>query len=110
MYTTIDTLEAYNTAVAQQPAALFYFSHEQCNVCKVLKPKVEELIDENFPEVKLFYVDTVKTPEIAAQLSVFAVPTLTICFDGREFYRRSRNIGIDELGREISRPYSMIFE
>jgi hypothetical protein len=48
-------------------------------------------------------------PEVAAQNRVFAVPTLLVYFDGREYIRKSRNIGIGELEREIERPYSMIF-
>lgn len=88
---------------------LAYFSTETCNVCKVLKPKVAELIQASFPEIKLVYIQTDKLPEVAAQNQVFAVPTLLVYFEGREYIRKSRNIGIGELEREIDRPYSMIF-
>jgi len=46
---------------------------------------------------------------VAGQHRVFAAPTILVFFDGRETIRKSRNIGIDELRREIERPYSMIF-
>lgn len=88
---------------------LAYFSTETCNVCKVLKPKVAELIQASFPEIKMVYIQTDKLPEVAAQNQVFAVPTLLVYFEGREYIRKSRNIGIGELEREIDRPYSMIF-
>ena len=93
----------------KEGAVLVYFSHEQCNVCKVLKPKVANLLEESFPKMEIFYADTVKTPEIAAQNSVFTVPTIICYFGGKETFRKSRNIGIDELGNQIDRPYNMIF-
>ncbi len=30
-------------------AVIFYFSHDECNVCKVLLPKIENLIHSDFP-------------------------------------------------------------
>jgi hypothetical protein len=48
-------------------------------------------------------------PEVAAQNQVFAAPTILVFFEGRESIRKSRNIGIGELQREIERPYEMIF-
>ena len=110
MINTIETFERYNEVIEKEDAALFYFSHEQCNVCKVLKPKVAEMLTSEFTEMKMYYCDTKKSPELAAQNSIFAVPTLLIYFGGRESIRKSRNIGINELREHIERPYSMIFD
>lgn len=110
MYKTIETLIEFNQVVEATDAVLFYFSHEQCNVCKVLKPKVADLLENDFPKIELFYCDTVNSPELAAQNSVFTVPTLLIYFGGRETIRKSRNVGIEELRKEIERPYQIIFE
>lgn len=109
MFTEIQSLEEFNRLKQEEPALLGYFSTETCNVCKVLKPKVAELIQEEFPKVKLAYVKSDILPDVAGQHQVFAAPTILVFFDGRETNRKSRNIGIDELRREISRPYSMIF-
>lgn len=109
MFTEIQSLEEFNLLKQKEPALLGYFSTETCNVCKVLKPKVAELIQEEFPKVKLAYVKSDILPEVAGQHQVFAAPTILVFFDGRETIRKSRNIGIDELRREIDRPYSMIF-
>jgi hypothetical protein len=68
------------------------------------------LVKNEFPQIKLVYVKSDVLPEIAAQNQVFAAPTILIFFDGREYIRKSRNIGIGELQQEIARPYSMIFE
>lgn len=92
-----------------EPALLGYFSTNACNVCKVLKPKVVELLQTQFPKMKMVYIKSDVLPEVAAQYQVFAAPTILVFFEGREYIRRSRNIGIGELQREIERPYSMMF-
>lgn len=93
-----------------EPALLGYFSTEICHVCKVLKPKVAELVANNFPLLKMVYIPSDKFPEVAAQNQIFAAPTLLVFFEGREYIRKSRNIAIGELQQEIEKPYSMFFE
>lgn len=109
MYQHIENPEKFEVLIAQQPAVLVYFSTLECNVCKVLKPKVMELVQSEFPEISLVYVETNLQPEIAAQNRIFAVPTLLVYFDGKEFIRKSRNFGINELRDDLSRPYNMLF-
>ena len=110
MIDQIKTIEQYNEVIEKEDAVLFYFSHEQCNVCKVLKPKVAEMLTNEFPKAKMYYCDTKNSAELAAQNSIFAVPTIVIYFGGRESIRKSRNIGINELREHFERPYGMIFE
>jgi len=109
-YDTIETIEKQNNILGEEDATLIYFSHEQCNVCKVLKPKIAELLQNEFPKMKMYYSDTVKFPETAAQNSVFAVPTLLVFFQGKEYFRKSRNISVGDLENDIARPYGMIFD
>ncbi len=107
----IDTALSLNElqeTINNEDFVLVYFSHEKCNVCKVLKPKVAEMLQEKFPKVKMIYADTVKNPEIAGQNGIFAVPTIVTYVQGREYFRRSRNIGISELKELIGRPYSIL--
>ncbi len=109
MITTIESQDHFNEVSKLNDAALFYFSHEQCNVCKVLKPKIDELLFKKFPKIKMYYCNTNKLAELAAQNSIFAVPTIIVYFTGKETIRKSRNIAIQELENLISRPYEMIF-
>lgn len=109
MFTGIQTFEEFLKLKDEEPALLAYFSTETCNVCKVLKPKVAELIQSEFPKIKLVYIKSDILPEVAAQNQVFAAPTILVFFDGKEYIRKSRNIGISELHKEIDRPYSMMF-
>lgn len=109
MFGEIKSYKEFLKLKEEETAVLAYFSTDACNVCKVLKPKVEKLIKSEFPKIKLIYIKSDVLPELAAQNQVFAAPTILIFFEGREYIRKSRNIGIGELQREIKRPYLMIF-
>ena len=90
-------------------AVCFYLSTSECNVCKVLKPKVIELIESDFPNISFYYVDLNEAKEISGQLSVFSIPTILVYFEGKETIRTSRNVHLEELREQIDRYYKMIF-
>jgi len=56
------------------------------------------------------YVDVEKIPDLAAQYSVFTVPVILIFFEGRETFRKARNVGVDELLNLVNRPYQLLFD
>ncbi len=101
--------EKFRKTAEESDAVCFYFSHEECNVCKVLKPKLRSLLEADFPGINFYYVDTMKYRETAGQLNIFAVPTILIWFGGREWFRQSRNLNLDVLAEELKRPYELIF-
>lgn len=105
-----NNLEHLKDIISKQDAVLVYFSHEKCNVCKTLKPKLINHFKENFPKFKLVYADIEKHPDIAGAFSVFTVPVLTINLEGKEFIRKARSFGIGELSEAIARPYQLMFE
>jgi len=78
------------------------------SVCEP-KPKVEALVREHFPQLRLYYVDVVKIPEARGQFSLYSVPVVLVYFDGREYIREARNFGIMELGAKIERYYVRLF-
>ena len=106
IYNIIDLQEL----IENEKGVFLYFSSESCSVCKVLKPKVADLLSGQFPLMVARYVDTEKSPVIAGQFRVFTIPTILIFFDGKEQVRYSRNISMHQLEEAISRPYSMVFE
>jgi len=110
MIHSITSLEKFNEKRINFPGALFYFSHERCNVCKVLKPKISEMLQTNFPKIEMFYCDMELYPEISGQNSIFTVPTILVFFEGKEFLRKSRNIGVEELRNELDRTYSLFID
>ena len=106
----ISSFEEFRVLVNRNEAVLAYFSTKECSVCKVLKPKVDQMVSEYFPKIKAVYIQSDQLPELAAQLRIFTAPTIVVFFDGHETIRKSRAFGIDELKAEIQRPYSLLFE
>jgi len=110
MMIPIDSVEDFSAFLSQNPAVLGYFSHEHCNVCKTLKPKLSEQFSNDYPELKQVYINIENSPELAARYSVFTVPVILVFFEGRETIRKARATGVDELSQLIKRPYSLFFE
>ncbi len=108
--TAIDSVEAMQAFIEANEAAAVYFAGADCGVCHVLEPQVRALLAESFPRIAFGRVATEQAGEVAAQQSVFAVPTLLIFFDGRESFRYARNFSIGEIQRDIARPYGMFFD
>jgi len=105
----IETLTDIQQKIEEEPAVLLYFYNDDCPPCLSLRPKVEELIEKSFPQMKLYFANSKKYPEVPANYSVFANPTLITFFDGRETRRFSKYISVSELEQAIERYYEMIF-
>jgi thiol-disulfide isomerase/thioredoxin len=110
MYTELTSKEQVNNVLAANEAIILYFYNDHCAPCISLRPKVKEMVDDQFPKLKLFFVNSEKYPDIPAGYQVFANPTLLLYFDGREYRRESKYISIPQLAEEIARPYQMIFD
>ncbi len=110
MYQLIENTNQFEEAVNKNDIVLAYFSGDICNVCKVLKPQIGDMVEKQFPKIKLLYVDIAGTPEIASQQMVFTMPTIIIYAMGKETIRKSRYIGIEELSSVLERLYKQIVE
>lgn len=106
---SINNLLDFQGLVQKHKAVFFYLSTQECNVCKVLKPKVIEMLKEDFPQIQFYYVDLDKAKEILGQLSIFSVPTILVYFEGKETIRVARNVHLEELREQVERYYKMIF-
>ena len=104
----MQTIETIEKTIQDNIAVMLYFSAPTCNVCHALKPKLLEAITSNFKEFRIISIDVSVEQETAAHFNVFAIPTVLIFLDGREFIRKSRHMSVDEVVREIERPYSIM--
>ncbi|SFV55977.1 thioredoxin-like [hydrothermal vent metagenome] len=104
----MQTIENINNTIKENLAVMVYFSAPTCNVCHALKPKLLEELDKNFPTFKVESVDISVEEDIAPHFGVYAIPTVLIFLDGKEFVRKSRNMSVHELLEEIRRPYSIM--
>lgn len=104
----MQTIEEINTIIKENSAVMLYFSAPSCSVCHALKPKLLEAIETNFKEFQIVSIDISVEQEVAAHYSVFAIPTVLVFLGGREFLRKSRNMSVGEVIREIKRPYEIM--
>ncbi len=104
----MNTIENIEKTIQENMAVMLYFSAPTCNVCHALKPKLLEAIDKNFQSFEIISIDVSQQQDIAAHFNVFAIPTLLIFLDGREFVRKSRHMSVDEVIAEIKRPYEIM--
>lgn len=105
----VDTLTQLRGRIDSGGAIAVYFAGHDCGVCSVLEPKLSELFSQQFPKMETWIVKSNVQPEIAAAFTVFAVPTLLVFFETKEWFRKSRNVSLAELQRDIHRPYDMVF-
>ena len=107
---TVHNLQQIQNSIDTGEPVLVYFSGENCSVCKVLKPKIEEEVSKNFPKFQLFEVKTDLDKEITSNFTVFSIPTTLIFFDKKEFKRYGRNMSVPLFLEELKRPYILMSE
>lgn len=95
--------------IKEHQSVLLYFYNDSCAPCKVLRPKVKELVETEFPEMDFLYLNAEEFPATAAEYGVFASPTILVFFESKEYIRESKNISISELYDKIDRIYKMIY-
>jgi thioredoxin 1 len=103
-------IKVIESLVADNTAVLLYFYNDNCAPCKILRPKVQELVQDNFPMIEFRLINAEQHPVTSAQFGVFASPTLLVFFEGKEYIRESKNISISDLHDKIDRIYKMIFD
>jgi thioredoxin 1 len=82
---------------------LIFFTSNTCGVCKVLKPKLLEAVQANFPKVGIRLVDVEEEEEFTGQSMVFTLPVVIIKVDGREMYRFARSFSVYEVLEKLKR-------
>lgn len=105
---TIYNLEELQQLIEETTISVIYFSNEACNVCKILKPKIIELLNVQFPKVDFVYVDIEKSPVLSGQYRVFTIPTIDIYVEGKEHARFSRNVTMHDFEAALRRPYDIL--
>jgi thioredoxin-like negative regulator of GroEL len=90
-------------------ALLVYFFSDHCPPCISLRPKVGQLMAEEFPKMELVLVNSELYPELAASHQVFSLPVIMIFFEGKEFLRFSKYVSLSELKESIGRIYQLYY-
>jgi thioredoxin-like negative regulator of GroEL len=104
----MQNIDDIKKTIDEKMAVMLYFWAPTCNVCHALKPKLLEAIKSNFKEFEIISIDTSLEQEIAANFSIFAIPSVLVFLGGKEFLRKSRHMSVDEVVQEIKRPYEIM--
>jgi thiol-disulfide isomerase/thioredoxin len=104
----VDSIEEAISFIKENSLALIYISSEDCSVCKVLMPKIEELLSK-YEKIQSIKIDISEIPAVSGQFSVFTIPTIIFFINGEEYIRESRFISILDLDGNIERYYNMLF-
>ncbi len=102
-------MELIKRIIHKNSVVMLYFSTPSCNVCHALRPKLFNAVKKNFKECEIVSIDISIDAEIAAYFNVFAIPTILIFLDGKEFLKKSRYMSVDEVIQKIKRPYEIMF-
>ena len=102
-YTNLDLVLA---KISQQDAVLLYFSGVNCSVCDALKPKISQLVAEQFPEVVQIEIHLQQLNTISSYFGVFSIPTILFFREGKEWLREGRNLSVGRLLADIGRIQS----
>ena len=81
---------------------LFYIKAPDCGVCNVMLDKVERLVDSH-TSLCSFYTDIREEPLIAGRFLVYSGPTVLLLMEGKEIYRASQFINLEELEQTINK-------
>ncbi|XP_017108628.1 thioredoxin C-1 [Drosophila bipectinata] len=71
---------------SQQPVIVDFFA-TWCNPCKLLTPRIENIVGEQAGSIKLAKVDIDEHSELALDYDVAAVPVLVVMQNGKEVQR-----------------------
>lgn len=105
----IETLEELENLKQSEEALLILFGGKNCSVCHVIKPKLLAMVSENYPKIKMVYVDCHVVMEVCSQNGVLSLPTLQVFFTGQRFIEEVRTFSLQKVIQDIARPYSMVF-
>ena len=84
---------------------LFFIKAPDCGVCNVMFARVGQLAS-GLPSLCSFYTDIREEPLIAGRFLVYSGPTVLLLMDGKEVYRSSQFIDMQELEQMINRYLS----
>ncbi|OCL84366.1 thioredoxin family protein [Arcobacter porcinus] len=102
-----NNLEDIKRSLEENRVVLLYFGAENCSVCEVLRPKIEDSLKENFPKIKSLFIENLI--DINVEFGVFSNPTIILMIDKKEFKRYGRNISLNIFSSEIKRLYDMVY-
>ena len=102
----LTTIQDIEQTLKNNHLCLFYIKAPDCGVCNVMLDKVERLA-ESYTSLCSFYTDIREEPLIAGRFLVYSGPTVLLLMEGKEIYRASQFINLEELEHIIIRNLNL---
>jgi len=88
-------------------AVFILFGGKQCNVCHVLRPQLENMLESHYPDITSAYIDCEVSSEICAQHSVFTLPVVQFYIEGKKATEFARSFSIEQVKQSMQRSYTI---
>ena len=98
----LTNIQDIEQTVKDNRLCLFYIKAPDCGVCNVMLDKVERLAN-SYTSLCSFYTDIREEPLIAGRFLVYSGPTVLLLMEGKEIYRASQFINMEELKQTINK-------
>lgn len=106
----VESFETLQNVIDHSQATLVLFGGEQCGVCQVIKPKLEQMLMTTYSEMTAVYADCQRYPSIGAQSSVFTLPVVRVYFEGHLFIEEIKAFSLSKLLKDLEKPYNQLFQ
>lgn len=92
----------FSDIINDSKPVLVDFSAAWCGPCKMLAPILKQVKDELKDAVKIVKIDVDKNQAIAAKFQVRGVPTMIIFKEGKQVWRQSGVLQVNQLVQIIN--------
>ncbi|WP_227714539.1 MULTISPECIES: thioredoxin family protein [unclassified Marinobacter] len=106
----IDSEDALVELVNTSSAALVLYGGASCGVCQSVKPQLERMAREEFPELIMAYVDCQASAPVCASRGIFSLPVIHLWFQGQRFAEFSRVFSMGDVRSALERPYCLTIQ
>lgn len=104
---TEDELKAWTR---RERAALLLFGGEKCSVCEAIKPRLQRMVAEEFPNASFGYIACDDEGRaLCASQGLFSIPVVWLFVDGKRSSEFIRVFSLKEVREAIQRPYAMMY-
>lgn len=93
-----------------QKLELWYFYGPNCAICHDLWPKVKALVEDEFPNLQLRYLNIEQHRELAAQNRMLSVPGILFWVAGREYFRANGFLYLKQLRDKLRPSYKAYYQ
>lgn len=88
--------------------SLLYVSRPECTVCHAILPKLLLILD-NYPKIQIGHINANEVEQVAERFLIFAVPTIMVFIEGKEYLRTDRFVRFESFSQQINNMYHFLF-